>query len=86
MYELIAIFAVFVFLYSITAGGISRTAISGAIVFTAFGLLFGPFGLRLLDLDVGPNSRPPVNDAMKPLPPRYWANAKQPTASATTGS
>ncbi len=42
MYELLAIFAVFVFLYSITAGGISRTPISGAIVFTAFGLLFGP--------------------------------------------
>jgi NhaP-type Na+/H+ or K+/H+ antiporter len=52
MYELLAIFAVFVFLYSITAGGISRTPISGAILFTAFGLLFGPFGLRLLDLDV----------------------------------
>jgi NhaP-type Na+/H+ or K+/H+ antiporter len=53
MYELLAIFAVFVFLYSITAGGISRTPISGAIVFTAFGLLFGPFGLGFLDLDVG---------------------------------
>ena len=52
MYELLAIFAVFVFLYSITAGGISRTHISGAIVFTAFGLLFGPFGLQLLDMDV----------------------------------
>ena len=53
MYELLAIFAVFVFLYSITAGGISRTPISGAIVFTAFGVLFGPFGLHLLDMDVG---------------------------------
>jgi NhaP-type Na+/H+ or K+/H+ antiporter len=56
MYELLAIFAVFVFLYSITAGGISRTPISGAILFTAFGLLFGPFGLGLLDLDVGAES------------------------------
>jgi NhaP-type Na+/H+ or K+/H+ antiporter len=56
MYELLAIFAVFVFLYSITAGGISRTPISGAILFTAFGLVFGPFGLRLLDLDVGAES------------------------------
>lgn len=53
MYVTLAILAVFVFLYSITSGGLERTPINGAIVFTAFGLVFGPLGLGLLDLDVG---------------------------------
>ncbi len=52
MYEHLAILAVFVFLYSITAGGLERTPINGAVVFTAFGLAFGPLGLGLLDIDV----------------------------------
>lgn len=52
MYETLAIMAVFVFLYSITSGGLERTVINGAIVFTAFGLIFGPVGLGFLDLDV----------------------------------
>ena len=52
MYETLAILAVFVFLYSITSGGLERTPINGAIVFTAFGLLFGPLGFDLLKLDV----------------------------------
>ena len=39
MYELLAIFALFTLVYSATAGGISRTPISGAIIFTLFGLL-----------------------------------------------
>jgi NhaP-type Na+/H+ or K+/H+ antiporter len=52
MYEILAIMAVFVFLYSITSGGLERTVINGAVVFTAFGLIFGPVGLGFLDLDV----------------------------------
>ena len=52
MYEILAILATFVFLYSITAGGWERTPINGALVFTAFGLLFGPLGLGLLTLNV----------------------------------
>ena len=48
MYELLAIFAIFTLLYSATAGGISRTPISGAIIFTAFGLLAGPLFLGWL--------------------------------------
>ena len=47
-----AILAAFVFIYSIIAGGLERTWLSGAIVFVAFGLLFGPFGLGILHLNV----------------------------------
>jgi len=53
MYETLAILAAFVFLYSTMGGGLERTPINGALVFTAFGLVFGPLGLNLLDLDVG---------------------------------
>ena len=35
----LAILAVFVFLYSSIAGGLERTVISGAMVFTAVGLV-----------------------------------------------
>jgi sodium/hydrogen antiporter len=52
MYETLAILALFVFLYSIISGGLERTPINGAVVFTAFGLVFGPFGFDLLQLDI----------------------------------
>jgi NhaP-type Na+/H+ or K+/H+ antiporter len=52
MYESLAILAAFVFFYSILAGGLERTPINGALVFAAFGLVFGPLGLGLLKLDV----------------------------------
>ena len=52
MYENLAILAAFVFLYSLISGGLERTPINGAIVFTAFGLAFGPLGLGLLTLEV----------------------------------
>jgi sodium/hydrogen antiporter len=52
MYETIALIAVFVFLYSITSLGLERTPINGAVVFTAFGLIFGPVGLDFLSLDI----------------------------------
>ncbi len=52
MYADLAILALFVFLYSITGGGLERTPFNGAIVFTAFGLVFGPLGLGLLTLNV----------------------------------
>ena len=52
MYQDLAILAVFVFLYSISAGRLERTPVNGAIVFAAFGLAFGPLGLGLLSLDV----------------------------------
>ena len=47
-----AILAAFIFIYSIIAGRLERTLISGAIVFIIFGLLFGPFGLGILDFNV----------------------------------
>ena len=45
MYETLAILAAFVFLYSLTSGGLEKTPVNGAIVFVAFGLAFGPLGL-----------------------------------------
>ena len=51
MYEDLAILAAFVFFYSVTAGGWERTPVNGALVFTVFGLVFGPLGLGLLALN-----------------------------------
>ena len=52
MYENLAVLAIFVFVYSIVCGGLERTLFSGAVIFTAFGVLFGPLGLGVLDLQV----------------------------------
>jgi NhaP-type Na+/H+ or K+/H+ antiporter len=52
MYLDIVIFAVFILIYSAVAGAIERTWISGAIIFTAFGLLIGPVGLDLISFEV----------------------------------
>jgi NhaP-type Na+/H+ or K+/H+ antiporter len=48
MYENLALLALFALVYSAIAGAVERTWISGAIVFTAFGMLVGPMGLDLL--------------------------------------
>lgn len=53
MYENLAIIAVFAFLYSAIAGRVERTMISGPMVFIVFGLVMGPVGLGILDLEVG---------------------------------
>jgi NhaP-type Na+/H+ or K+/H+ antiporter len=53
VYENLAIIALFAFLYSAVAGRVERTMISGPMVFMAFGLVLGPLGLGILDLDVG---------------------------------
>jgi len=45
MYIELAIFALFAFCYSIVAGRLERTAISGPIVFVVSGLLMGPLVL-----------------------------------------
>lgn len=52
MYENLAVLALFILLYSNISGGLERTPINGAIVFTAFGLAVGPPGLGLLVLEV----------------------------------
>jgi len=48
MYFDLVIFAVFILIYSTIAGAVERTWISGAIIFTAFGLLISPVGLDLI--------------------------------------
>ena len=50
MYANLALVGCFVFFYSIVGGGIERTPVNGAIVFTGFGLVFGPLGLGVLTL------------------------------------
>ena len=52
MYQNWAVIAAFAFLYSAVAGKLERTPVSGAIVFIIFGLVFGPLGLGLVNLDV----------------------------------
>jgi len=53
VYENLAIIAIFAFLYSAIAGRVERTMISGPMVFIVFGLVMGPVGLGILDLEVG---------------------------------
>ncbi len=48
MYLDLVIFAVFILIYSSVAGAVEKTWISGAIIFTAFGLLIGPVGLDMI--------------------------------------
>jgi NhaP-type Na+/H+ or K+/H+ antiporter len=48
----LVVFAVFILIYSSVAGAVEKTWISGAIIFTAFGLLIGPIGLDLISLKV----------------------------------
>ena len=52
MYQELAIFAVFVFCYSIVSGRVERAAASGPIVFVFAGLLMGPYGLGWFDGNV----------------------------------
>lgn len=54
MYLDLAILSAFVFLYSLVCGGLERTPVSGAIVYTAFGILIGPLGLDILRFGVDP--------------------------------
>ena len=52
MYENLAILALFVFLYSLVCKRLQRTLFSGAVIFTTFGVLFGPLGVGVLDLEI----------------------------------
>jgi NhaP-type Na+/H+ or K+/H+ antiporter len=42
----------FAFAFSVIAGRVERSAVSGPIIFIAFGLIAGPVGLGFLDMDV----------------------------------
>ena len=52
MYEDLATLAVFAFIFSVVAGRIERSTITGPIIFIAFGLIAGPFGLGFLNIEV----------------------------------
>ncbi len=52
MYDVLAILALFVFLYSMIAGRLERTVISGPIIFVTAGILMGPLGLGWFNEDV----------------------------------
>ena len=51
MYVELAILALFIFIYSMVAGRIERSAISGPMVFVVAGFLMGPFGFGWLKGD-----------------------------------
>ncbi len=51
MYIELAILALFIFIYSMVAGRIERSAISGPMVFVVAGFLMGPFGFGWLKGD-----------------------------------
>ena len=52
MYVELAILGAFAFIYSTIVGGVEKTAITGPIVFTAFGFIAGPLGLGWLEPDI----------------------------------
>jgi NhaP-type Na+/H+ or K+/H+ antiporter len=53
MYLNLALLAGFMLLYSIVAGRLERSPVSGALVFTVFGLVCGPYVLGVLGFEVG---------------------------------
>jgi NhaP-type Na+/H+ or K+/H+ antiporter len=52
MYSNLAVLVLFAFAYSVIAGRVERSAVTGPIIFIAFGLIAGPFGFGFLDMDV----------------------------------
>jgi NhaP-type Na+/H+ or K+/H+ antiporter len=52
MYDNLATLAIFAFLFSVIAGRVERSRITGPIVYIAFGLVAGPVGLNVLDIEV----------------------------------
>ncbi len=51
-YQVLTVFAAFGFAYSLIASRLERTPVNGAVVYVAVGMLFGPQGLGLIDLNV----------------------------------
>lgn len=52
MYDNLAVLALFGFLFSIIAGRVERSVVTGPMVYIFFGLLAGPLGFGILDMDV----------------------------------
>ena len=53
MYVNLAIIAAFAVVYSLIAGRVERSMVSGPIVFLLFGLVCGPLGLNILNVAAG---------------------------------
>ena len=51
-YQILAILSAFAFLYSLVASRLERTPVSGALVYVVAGLICGPLGLQIVDLNV----------------------------------
>ena len=51
-YQILTVFAAFAFAYSLIASRLDKTPVNGALVYVAAGMLFGPQGLGLIDLEV----------------------------------
>ena len=52
MYTNLAVIALFAFAFSVIAGRVERSGVSGPIIYITFGLIAGPVGLGFLDVDV----------------------------------
>jgi len=52
MYTFIAILSAFIFIYSLSSRILDKTVLTGAMVFTVFGVLFGPDVLNILTFSV----------------------------------
>ena len=51
MYENLAVLVVFAFIFSVVAGRIERSTITGPMVFIVFGVIAGPVGLGILNME-----------------------------------
>jgi NhaP-type Na+/H+ or K+/H+ antiporter len=52
MYENLAALAIFALIFSLIAGRIERSIITGPMIYIAFGLIAGPMGLGFLDMHI----------------------------------
>jgi NhaP-type Na+/H+ or K+/H+ antiporter len=52
MYSNLAVMVLFAFAFSVIAGRVERSAVTGPMVFIAFGLIAGPVGLGIMDMDI----------------------------------
>jgi len=51
-YQILAVIAAFVFAYCLVAGRLERTQFNGPLVYVACGLVLGPFGLKMVDMNL----------------------------------
>ncbi len=60
MYHNLALLAGFILLYTVVAGRLERSPVSGALVFTVFGLVCGPYVLGILSFEIGNGTLQPL--------------------------